>query len=246
MSRLNDGSRPSRLAIGRELSGEAPLPADHAAHPATAAWRAEVAAARPPALDIAALRSLADAPSEGRPTRAAGQVVPLFRRVAPWIGGGLALAAALLLIVKPPPRDGIRVKGDTELGFAVLRDGQPFEGDAAFEVRAGDRLRFSYRAGVHDTLVLVGVDGTGTVQTYWPEAGSVPFAITPGERQFLDGSIQLDDAPGPEIFVASFSGADADVVRAEVAAIYEESGVEGLVALDAARADVAILVLDKP
>ncbi|MSQ04001.1 MAG: hypothetical protein EXR71_19290 [Myxococcales bacterium] len=246
MSRLNDGSRPSRLAIGRDLVGECPLPAAHAAHAAATAWRAEVESAHPPPLDISALRARAAAHAPDAPARAPGQVVPLFRRVAPWIGGAMALAAALLLIVKPPPRDGVRVKGDTALGFAVLRDGQSFEGDADTEVRAGDRLRFSYRAGVHDSLVLVGVDGTGTVQTYWPEEGSTPFAIIPGEGQLLDGSIQLDDAPGPEVFVASFSGAEVDAVRAEVGAVYDESGVEGLVALDEARADIAILVLDKP
>ncbi len=246
MSRLNDGSRPSRLGIGRDLAGEAPLPPSLAEHPATLSWRAEVASTQPPPLDIAALRARAERISDDAPTPPPGQVVSLFRRVAPWLAGGLALAAALLLIVKPPPRNGIRVKGDTELGFAVLRDGQTFEGAEDVDVRAGDRLRFSYRAGVYDTLVLVGVDGTGTVQTYWPEEGSIPFAITPGERQLLDGSIQLDDAPGPEIFVASFSGVDADGVRAEVSAAYEASGVDGVVALGAARPDIAILVLDKP
>lgn len=246
MDRLNDGSRPSRLAISRHLAGEAPLDPEAEAHPAVAAWRAEVEAARPPTFDAAALRARAER-AEAPPREAGGGVVvPLFRRAAPWVGALAALAAGVFLVVRPPPRDGLRTKGDTELEFYVQRDGHSFEGDPDAAVRPGDRLQFAFQPGAHASIVLVGVDGTGTVQTYWPDDGQTPLPVSPGERQLLEGSIQLDDAPGPEVFVASFSGAAPAGVAAEVAEAWESGGVDALVALDEARADLAILVLEKP
>lgn len=242
MSRLNDGSRPSRLQIGRALSGEAPLSPEAEAHPATAEWRALVAAAAPPPFDAEAIRARAAALPAGEAPR--GQLISLFRRSGPWIAGGFALAAGLFFALKPPPRAN-RLKGaDVELGFDLRRDGQAFPGDATMPVRAGDSIRFDYTAGTAGSVVLVGVDGTGTVQTYWPEIGETPVSIAPGQG-VLEGSILLDDAPGPEVFVASFSGESSGVVAREVRAAYASGGVSAVLALDAERADIAVLVLDK-
>lgn len=247
MARLNDGSRPSRLAISRQLAGEAPLPAPHADAPEVQDWGAQVAAARPPAFDPAALRARAAALRDEAPAPAtSGVVLPFARRAAPWVGALAALAAALFLVVRPPERDGSRLKGETRLEFYVQRDGHSFDGDPDAEVRPGDRLQFAFHPGAYGTVVLVGVDGTGTVQTYWPDDGGAPLAATPGERQLLDGSIQLDDAPGPEVFVAGFAGQAPAALAAEVGDAWEAGGVEAIVALDEARPDLAILVLEKP
>jgi hypothetical protein len=69
-------------------------------------------------------------------------------------------------------------------------------------------------------------------------------AIEPGDH-VLSGSVQLDDAPGPEVFVAAFDGASARELAELVATAFEAGGVEALQELDEARADLAILVLEK-
>ncbi len=246
MGRLNDGSRPSRLAISRHLAGEAPLSEADAAHPAVEEWAAEVRAAQPPAFDAAALRArAARGPSEAPARSGGGELVPLFRRVAPYLGGLAALAAGLFLVLRPPDRDPVRTKGGAELGYYVLRDGDSFEGAPDAAVRPGDRLQFRYGPAGYESLVLVGVDGTGTVQTYWPDEGGGAVPIAPGEPRVLDWSIQLDDARGPEVFVGSFSGEAPEAVAAWVAEVYAEEGIDGLVALDQARPDLAVLVLEK-
>jgi len=250
MSRINDGSRPSRLQLGRALAGEAALPEALAGHPGVEEFAADVAAASPPAFDAAALRARADGIGDERTSGGevgaggGGVVVPLFRRATPWLAGAFALAAGALFMLRLPPHANRLKGGEVELGFDVNRDGQAFPGDPDLPVRPGDRLRFDYVAGTASSVVLVGVDGTGTVQTYWPEEGVEPVAVAPG-KGVLDGSILLDAAPGPEVFVASFSGVPADVVAREVATAYAEDGVDGVLALDASREDLAALVLAK-
>jgi hypothetical protein len=254
VSRLNDGTRPSRVALARALTGEAPPPPGAEAE--LAAFAAEVEAHPPPPLDLDALRARAAALSASeveeavapRPLPATqGELVPLFRRVAPWAGPLAALAAALLFFIQPfqpADRAGVRLKGEAHLGFDVSRDGHAFPGAPDTVVEAGDRIRFSYGSAGAETLVIVGVDATGTVQTYWPDEGDEAVAIPPGDH-LLPGSVQLDDAPGPEVFVAAFDGADAEEVAELVRRAWTEGGVKGLRGLDEARADIAALVLEK-
>ncbi len=251
MNRLNDGSRPSRVRLARVLTGEERLkPGESEA--ALEAFAAEVAAAPPPAFDLADLRVRATALSEAemqaalaRPTpRPEGVIVPLFRRVAPGLVSALAIAAAALFFLRPPASEGVRIKGEAHLGFDVSRGSQAFPGAPDTVVQAGDRIRFHYGSGGAETLVIVGVDATGTVQTYWPDEGDAPVGIEPGDH-VLAGSVQLDDAPGPEVFVAVFDGTPADVVADVVAAAWSEGGVEAVVELDELRHDVAVLVLEK-
>lgn len=238
--RINDGSRPSRLALGKDRAGEEKLPISQLEFVTSAIWSAEVDASRPPPLDIARLRELADrieSPSVPSPS---GML--LFRR---WIPLALAAAAAVALIFVSPQIDGPnRVKGEAELDFMLLRDGQPTEGTAAQRVRAGDMIQFTYR-GSSDQLVLVGVDGRGGVVAYYPDAGEEPVRVIPGERHVLDGSILLDDAPGPEVFVAYFGEARVSDVKSLIRDEFQRGGVEAVVALDARREDIALLVLEK-
>lgn len=251
MKRLNDGSRPSRVHLARLLTGEEqPVPGESEA--ALEAFAADVGSSSPPPLDIAELRKRAAALPEadlqagiGRPVpRPAGVVVPLFRRIAPTLASALAIAAVALFVLRPPEPGAVRIKGEATLGFDVSRGSQAFRGADDTVVQAGDRIRFHYGSGGAETLVLVGVDATGTVQTYWPEEGDAPFPILPGDH-LLAGSVQLDNAPGPEIFVAAFDGRTADLVAELVAAAWTEGGVEAVVELDELRSDVAVLVLDK-
>ena len=184
--------------------------------------------------------------AEPRPSLASGEAwMARLRRVGPGVAGALALAAALLLFLRPPgPTTTVRLKGEAHLGFDVSRAGRAFPGTDETVVQSGDRIRFNYGSGGADTLVIVGVDATGTVQTYWPDEGDAAVAIEPGDH-VLPGSIQLDNARGPEVFVAAFDGAGAEAIAELVSRTWAEGGVEGVIALDDARPDLAVLVLEK-
>lgn len=244
MSRLNDGTRPSRLRVGQHLAGEPGLSPAEEASPASQAWRAEVAAAVPPPFDAEKLREMArklpnEAPAGG------GTVVPLFRRAAPIAALCFAMAAAILFLIRPPPNHGHRSKGEVTLGVRVNREGTTLPADADIVVRSGDRLQFVYQPGANNSVVIVGVDGSGAVVTYWPDEGDTPVLVVPGEAQLLEGSILLDGAEGPEVFVAGFGAESAGAVAEEVRAAFAAGGVDAVVSLEGAHPSVAVLVLEK-
>lgn len=235
MTRLavNPGDRPSRLDLARHLTGEAPL-----AGGLDEAWLAEVVAgrARVPPFDAAVLRAAAARLDDPRPAPA--------RRWA-WVLLPVLLAAALLLTVRPPGPGG-RLKGDVDLGFYLLRDGQVYPGDPSAAFREGDRLQFTYRAAGWDTLVLLSVDGEGTISRYAPAEGDRPVPVVPGDRRLLDGSVRLDDASGPEVFVAFFavdSAAEAEALAREA---YAAGGPDAVARLGDELPGVAVLVIEKP
>ncbi|MFN7144184.1 MAG: hypothetical protein ACK4YP_10430, partial [Myxococcota bacterium] len=118
----------------------------------------------------------------------------------------------------------------------------PGDTDAVF--RAGDRLQFTYRTP-HARLVLLSVDGDGHFTLFYPEAGENGVPVTPGERHVLDGSLILDDAPGPEVFLGFFGDAWT-VSRARDAALraWEAGGAEALVKL-AEDPTVSALALER-
>lgn len=244
MPRINDGGRPSRLALGRDRTGEQALPVSQRELPSSRAWAAAVAASQPAPFDAARLRArAAELNDEVAPHSASGML--LFRRWLPAAGLVLAAAAAFAIFMRPPEMEGPNhIKGEAELDFTLLREGQPTPGNVAEPVRAGDMLQFSYR-GSSDQLVLVGVDGRGTVVAYYPDEGESPVRVIPGERHVLDGSILLDDAPGPEIFVAYFGETRVSDVKELVRSEFRAGGIDAVVALDVGRPDIALLVLDK-
>lgn len=229
----NDGRRPSRLDLDRRVTGETSTDTfDVSAH------RTAVEATPVPPLDLAALRARAAALEDAPAPRAAN------RSWALWLAPVLALAAALLLVFRVGPQN--RIKGDVDLGFYVLRAGEVLPGDPRATFREGDRLQFTYRAGTYDRVVLLSVDGDGRLTVFYPDAGETPVPIVPGDRHVLEGSIILDDAPGPETFLAFF-GPDWTVSRAREAAgdAWDAGGAEGLVRLAEDGPDVAALPLEK-
>ena len=54
----------------------------------------------------------------------------------------------------------------------------------------------------HSHLVLLGIDGTGTVSRYVPVGSELSQEIVPGNAVPLEDSFRLDAAPGPEVFLA--------------------------------------------
>lgn len=227
---LNDGTRPDRWELGQQLTGELARTSE------AEAFGREVEAASAglaefdwEILSKAAHRAAAD---EERTTERLPDVdepaVPWWRRW--WLVP--ALAAALMLIVVVIPDEGYRgAKGDADIDFMVLRDGQVQPGDETELFRRGDRLQFSYRTTGLSDLVLVSIDGDGVLSVYYPTDGGEPLAIVPGERHFLEGSIELDGAPGPEVFVGVFGAGSVDEARELVLEAYatgEHDAVEQL------------------
>lgn len=234
--RINDGSRPSKLAMARVLTGETSGDTSRDAVDVSFLDAVEAERARVDPFDFEILRARAHRLEEAPPTRPA-------RSRLWWFVPVLALAAALFLVVRPPPN---RLKGDTDLGFYVLRGAQVYPGDPDATFREGDHLQFTYRAGLNEALVLLSVDGDGRLSVFYPEQGDRPVPIVPGDRHVLDGSVILDDAPGPEVFVAFF-GERWDVPAASDLAgdTFAAGGVEALQLLSERDPDIAVLVLDK-
>jgi hypothetical protein len=233
---INDGSRKSLLEKGRDLTGETEGPDD-------TAYAREVgdAAEHIVGFDWEILKKrAARLQDEEEAYRAPEPAKRPWWRIA-WLVPVLAGAFALLLFVKPEPTN--RAKGDVELEFMVLDEGQIRPGIEGEPLNAGDQIQFTYRAPGLDTLVLLSIDGSGTLTVFHPDEGDTPLAIIPGEKHVLDGSIILDDAPGPEVFVAVFGPGTVDEATELAAAAFEEGShdaVEGLETTDPAIATVRI------
>lgn len=132
-----------------------------------------------------------------------------------WMAPAFALAGAatmgLLIVAKPANRLPTRyegVKGGPILQVYDLRAGgqKPEELKARATVAPGDRIRFIAEPSGYGYVMVVSVDGKGTVSSYYPSEGTVSAPLTPG-RQELPGAIELDATPGTEHLYAYFSRA---------------------------------------
>ncbi|HCH63668.1 MAG: hypothetical protein CL927_12125 [Deltaproteobacteria bacterium] len=232
---INDGSRPSHLDLDRRLMGEVPGDVPDAHRTQT-----EDAARALPPIDIEALRQRAR--HTDRPVRRPRRW--LFPAL---LTAGSIAAAGMLVVQQPPPTPTptVRVKGGPQLGWMVLRGDDVQMGAADQRVSPGDRVQFTW-AGEVSSIVLIGVDGTGEQVVLWPptEAGQpVPLE---GASGMLEGSVELDDAAGPERFFAVFDAASVSAASRRVA--------EGMLEADSASSlrvwadgtpDVDVLILDK-
>lgn len=136
--------------------------------------------------------------------------------IGPTLAGLTALAAALLVVwwrpappVVVPDSDvelgevATRTKGQARLGAHVRRGDRVFAATRDTTVRAGDALRFSVSTSQPTWIAIVGIDGTGAIAVHHPE-GPQAQAMGVGADQLLDLAVELDDAAGPETFVAVF------------------------------------------
>ncbi len=171
--------------------------------------------------------------------------------------GGLA-AMVLALFALPPADDGIaagpdrgnHLKGITALDAALLRDGTVADVEDHATVRPGDELQFAVDAGTYDHVVLVGIDGTGAVTVYLPADGGSSVPVEPGAGRVLEGGFRIDEAPGPEVFVAFLTDepVDARSAAAQVRRWAGDEGAAGVVEAAPERAlggAVELLSLDK-
>lgn len=232
LSDTNEGQRPSRLLLGRYATGE---------------LSPEEAAAVEARLDETSRRVLAEMESARAAVRPL-DVAALRRRERPannarWYGlATLVLAAvvlAMFLVLGRPSGTGPDVRFRTGDTLQVHRlDGQrlvPYQQGVA--VGSGDVLGFKVVATGHRSVVVMSVDGSGRVQVYWPEEGDVAEPIDADGLLALPGSLTLDDAPGPELFVAVFDE-DVPLAREALEHAWQSGGAPGVLDWAGAAAGV--------
>lgn len=250
----NPGTRPSKLALGRLATGELePHEADAvraSVGDAEQAWLDGIQDARDelPAFDASALRARAasaepadtapSVPSPANDTRGFRALVPLL------------LMAALALVVAWPAIDPRPTGVDPD--YVGVRSGSGLE---AYHLEGGSLVRYDDRAlgegdvvgfkvspGRHQGVVVLSVDGTGHVSVYWPASGEAPEPVRGDGPVALPGSVTLDGAPGPEVFVAVFDR-PVSAARAEVQRTWQAGGRAGLIdwARSSGEADVAVV-----
>ncbi|HEY3358375.1 MAG TPA: hypothetical protein VGQ83_34320, partial [Polyangia bacterium] len=152
---------------------------------------------------------------------------------------GLAAAAAALLVIfgvpvhpgrRPAPivaPSGERTKGAVALDLVVRRpDGRVelvLPGDT---LAPGDAIRWRVSSDRPGFVAVVGLDQRGAVTPYYPR-GAALAPVAPGRDQLLEGSIELDDAPGTErvqLVICPDARAVATVVAAGQAALARAGG----------------------
>jgi hypothetical protein len=218
----------SRIDLCRLATND--LPPDDAARlraaiaddPAAAAFLdgLERARAAAPPFDAAAIR---------------GRVAP--KRRSTWapllmLAAAAALTAGLssaLVGAADPMTDApsIRARGATP-GLTLSRavDGRLVPWDGA-PLGEGDVLGATVFTPEAAGVVLMSIDGDGAVSVYFGASGD-PEPITAGEPVHLPGTIVLDGAPGPEVFVAVFD-VPADPVHRGIKAAWREGGAPAVV-----------------
>lgn len=140
--------------------------------------------------------------------------------------GVLAIAAALLLVVRPTPvtvslqsfeEPELRLKGAAPSGdslvVAAQRGGRQWRVEYGDSLREGDLIGLFYSARRSGYLMVAYVEGTGKVTPLYPAVGvtSAPVEAA-GSRSLRTGGV-MKGGTGCEWFVAVFSEAPLDRAR---------------------------------
>jgi len=250
---INEGDRPSLLALGRLTSGELDEAAASALREqlgdAETAVLDEIEAARRQVrpFDAAALRARAasgEAPGVPVPANRTGSKAWASLFVV------VAVAAAVLfgvvVTLQPgagPERADISFRSGDALQLFVLDGARlaPWDGDALQE---DDVVGFRVNATGHRSVVLVSVDHTGHVEVYWPEDGRGSEPLTGSGMVSLEGTLTLDDLQGSEAFVAVFDTA-AHTAAAQAERAFADGGLQGVRAWADATAGVAAVAVPR-
>jgi hypothetical protein len=203
---------------GPECPPAAVLEALSAGEPTPEATRAHVQACAACGAQLDALTAGRDAFLKARPAdrflrqverreATAAREPPPWRRLFPVLA---ALVPALVVVLLVGPRlleddPGVIWKGDA---FRVVAarpgaEAAPLSQDST--VKAGDRLRFAYESPEAGHLMVLELDGRGGASVFHPFDGTASAPLPAAQRDFLPGSVELDDAPGTEWLFAVFS-----------------------------------------
>lgn len=119
-------------------------------------------------------------------------------RVARWV---VPLAAAIMVVVAIPREATVREKGGGGLRVLVRHPdgGVDTLGEHA-TLRAAEQIRFMVDLNATAYVGVLGFDSHGKADIYFPPTGELP-ELTKGE-QLLDVAVELDQALGPERWVA--------------------------------------------
>lgn len=137
--------------------------------------------------------------------RAASAPRPGLRRWLPLLAACVPVLALLVLVPRVLPENGVTMKGDAFRVVAARDGGPPELLGADAQVRPGDALRFAYEAPEAGHLLVLELDGRGAASVFYPYGSATSAPLAAGQREFLPGSVVLDDAPGPEWLLAVFS-----------------------------------------
>ena len=253
--RVDDLSEAERAAVEAHL----------AAHPdeqaRVDAVRVQLAVPLPPPAFLQQRAAPAPAPVPAAPAdetteeRPMAEVIPLFsaRRLWPALGGALAVAAAALLAIglsdSGGPGPGGPVGGEfTVRGTAVDMAVVTADGRSSGSIHAGDRLMFEATPREDGHLLVLGVDGAGSVYPWHPSgdaAASVPVTAKTSVKPAV--GLQVDATPGDERIVALLCAEPvryADV-RGALASAAELAGNDGPLPAVRRGCEQSVVVLRK-
>jgi hypothetical protein len=121
---------------------------------------------------------------------------------------GLAAAASLLLVIRPP---GTRLKGPGfTLGMYVDHGGEVRRAAPGETVAPGDALRFAVTAPVDVYVAVLSVDPKGRASIYFP-AGARAELVRAGTDVALPLGTRLDDTVGEERIFGLFCSSAIDL-----------------------------------
>ena len=127
-----------------------------------------------------------------------------------WIAVPLVLVLGVAYFFQQHPHlvhndgPGIRYKSPVALDFLVRRNGEVQPGTTDDIYQAGDAVQFLYTANQFKYIALLSVDQSGKLSFYSPQnAASLPAKS--GDSQPFPHSVELDAAPGGELFIALFT-----------------------------------------
>lgn len=146
-----------------------------------------------------------------------------------WLGLALVpVLAAALIFLRPPPDDGVRLKGAPpaiEAWVEVGGSARPVYTDE--RLAPGTRVQLRYDPGEHRFVTFAGRDVTGEVEVYGtinargPGMTAAPFALTlddlPGEQVFY--AVLTDHRPDPESLTGALRAERPVLPGAQVATV---------------------------